>query len=131
MPPWTLCEPRSQPITHRPRTLMSDIPALVRDLVVANHILARENVVDAYGHVSVRHPDDPHRFLLATSVAPEMVEEKDIVEFNLDCTPAREDGRPLYHERFIHGGIYEARPDVQAVVHAHAEDVLPFSISAT
>jgi len=110
---------------------MSDISALVRDLVVANRILARENVVDAYGHVSVRHPDDPHRFLLATSVAPEMVEEDHIVEFHLDCRPVREDGRPLYHERFIHGGIYEARPDVHAVVHAHAEDVLPFSISTT
>jgi len=110
---------------------MSDISTLVRDLVVANRILARENVVDAYGHVSVRHPDDPRRFLLATSVAPEMVEEDHIVAFNLDCTPVRHDGRPLYHERFIHGGIYEARPDVQAVVHAHAEDVLPFSISTT
>ncbi len=110
---------------------MSDISTLVRDLVVANRILARENVVDAYGHVSVRHPDDPQRFLLATSVAPEMVEEDHIVAFNLDCTPVRHDGRPLYHERFIHGGIYEARPDVQAVVHAHAEDVLPFSISTT
>jgi ribulose-5-phosphate 4-epimerase/fuculose-1-phosphate aldolase len=110
---------------------MSDISALVRDLVVANRILASENVVDAYGHVSVRHPDDPQRFLLATSVAPEMVEEDHIVAFNLDCTPVRHDGRPLYHERFIHGGIYEVRPDVQAVVHAHAEDVLPFSISTT
>jgi ribulose-5-phosphate 4-epimerase/fuculose-1-phosphate aldolase len=110
---------------------MSAISALVRDLVVANRILARENVVDAYGHVSVRPPDDPQRFLLATSVAPEMVEEDHIVAFNLDCTPVRHDGRPLYHERFIHGGIYEARPDVQAVVHAHAEDVLAFSISAT
>jgi HCOMODA/2-hydroxy-3-carboxy-muconic semialdehyde decarboxylase len=110
---------------------MSDLSALVRDLVVANRILARENVVDAYGHVSVRHPDDPQRFLLATSVAPEMVEEDHIIEFNLNCTPARDDSRPLYHERFIHGGIYETRPDVQAVVHAHAEDVLAFSISAT
>jgi ribulose-5-phosphate 4-epimerase/fuculose-1-phosphate aldolase len=110
---------------------MSDISALVRDLVVANRILARENVVDAYGHVSVRHPDDPQRFLLATSVAPEMVEQDHIVAFNLDCTPVRHDDRPLYHERFIHGGIYEARPDVQAVVHAHAEDVLPFSVSTT
>ena len=110
---------------------MSDLSALVRDLVVANRILARENVVDAYGHVSVRHPDNPPRFLLAASVAPEMVEEGHIIEFNLDCTPVRDDGRPLYHERFIHGGIYETRPDVQAVVHAHAEDVLPFSISVT
>src|SRR5260370_4902869 len=110
---------------------MSDISALVRDLVVAIRILARENVVDAYGHVTVRHPDDPHRFLLAASVAPEVVEEDHIVAFNLDCTPVRDDGRPLYHERFIHGGIYETRPDVQAVVHAHSEDVLPFSIANT
>jgi HCOMODA/2-hydroxy-3-carboxy-muconic semialdehyde decarboxylase len=109
---------------------MADLPSVIRDLVVANRILARENVVDAYGHVSVRHPDDPRRFLLATSIAPEMVEEAHIIEFNLDAAPVRHDGRPLYHERFIHAGIYEARPDVQAVVHAHAEDVLPFSISA-
>jgi ribulose-5-phosphate 4-epimerase/fuculose-1-phosphate aldolase len=109
---------------------MTDIPALVRDLVVANRILARESVVDAYGHVSMRHPDDPHRFFMATSMAPELVEPGHIVEFNLDCTPVRDDGRPLYHERFIHGGIFEARPDVQAVVHAHSEDVLPFSICA-
>ena len=109
---------------------MSDLVALIRDLVVANRILARENVVDAYGHVSVRHPGDPRRFLLATSIAPELVEESDIVEFGLDGAPVHSDLRPLYHERFIHAGIYEARPDVEAVVHAHAEDVLPFSISA-
>jgi ribulose-5-phosphate 4-epimerase/fuculose-1-phosphate aldolase len=113
---------------------MNDITArrsaLLRELVVANRILARENVVDAYGHVSMRDPDDPNRFLLAASIAPEMVEEGDIIAFNLDCTPARGDDRPLYHERFIHGGIYEARPDVQAVVHAHSEDVLPFTIAA-
>jgi ribulose-5-phosphate 4-epimerase/fuculose-1-phosphate aldolase len=110
---------------------MIDIAALRRDLMVANRILARENVVDAYGHVSVRHPDNPHRFFLAVSIAPEMVEEDDIIEFNLDCTPVAADTRPLYHERFIHGAIFEARPDVQAVVHAHSEDVLPFSIAAT
>jgi ribulose-5-phosphate 4-epimerase/fuculose-1-phosphate aldolase len=109
---------------------MNDIAASIRDLVVANRILARENVVDAYGHVSMRHPGNPQRFLLAVSIAPEMVEEDHIIEFHLDGTPACDDGRPLYHERFIHGGIYEARPDVQAVVHAHSEDVLPFSIAA-
>jgi ribulose-5-phosphate 4-epimerase/fuculose-1-phosphate aldolase len=108
----------------------SPIARLVRDLVVANRILAREDVVDAYGHVSVRHPDDPRRFLQATSVSPELVEADHIMEFDLDGTPVRADGRPLYHERFIHGGIYEARPDVQAVVHAHSEEVLPFSIAA-
>ena len=66
---------------------MTDLAALIRDLVVANRILAPENVVDAYGHVSVRHPDKPHRFLIATSIAPELVEPGHIVEFNLDCTP--------------------------------------------
>jgi ribulose-5-phosphate 4-epimerase/fuculose-1-phosphate aldolase len=110
---------------------MTDLSPLIRDLVVANRILAHENVVDAYGHVSVRHPTDPRRFLLATSIAPEMVAEDHIIEFNADGTPVRDDGRLLYHERFIHAGIYETRPDVHAVVHAHAEDVLPFSISAT
>src|ERR1700681_4567695 len=109
---------------------MTDLTALVRDLVVANRILAAENVVDAYGHVSVRHPTRPDRFLIAASLAPELVGETDIMEFTLDCTPVRDDGRPLYHERFIHGGIYETRPDVQAVVHAHSEDVLPLSICA-
>ncbi len=104
--------------------------ALLRELVIANRILARENVVDAYGHVSMRHPETPNRFLMAASIAPEMVEEKDIIEFNLDCTPAHPDSRPLYHERFIHGALYETRPDVQAIVHAHSEDVLPFSIAA-
>ena len=110
---------------------MTDLKALIRDLVVANRILAAENVVDAYGHVSVRHPTRPDRFLIASSLAPELVGEQDIMEFNLDCTPVENDGRPLYHERFIHGGIYEARPDVQAVVHAHSEDVLPFTIAKT
>lgn len=110
---------------------MSDLTALIRDLVVANRILAAENVVDAYGHVSVRHPTRPDRFLIASSIAPELVGEQDIMEFNLDCTPVASDGRPIYHERFIHGGIYEARPDVQAVVHAHSEDVLPFTIAKT
>ena len=110
---------------------MTDLAALVRDLVVANRILAAEDIVDAYGHVSVRHPQKPDRFLIATSLAPELVGERDIVELNLDCTPVSDDGRPLYHERFIHGGIYEARPDVQAVVHAHSADVLPFSIAKT
>jgi HCOMODA/2-hydroxy-3-carboxy-muconic semialdehyde decarboxylase len=110
---------------------MSDLGQLVRDLVIANRILASEDVVDAYGHVSVRHPDDPGRYLLARSVAPELVETGDILEFALDGTPTREEPRALYLERFIHGAIYEARPDVRAVVHAHAEGVLPFTITRT
>jgi len=108
---------------------MSDLKPLIQDLVIANRILAKEDVVDAYGHVSVRHPDDPHRFLIARSLAPELVDPDDIVELDLDGQPVRDDGRKLYLERFIHAAIFAARPDVMAVVHAHAEDTLPFGIA--
>src|SRR5206468_1715436 len=83
---------------------------ILRQLVIANRILANEDVVDAYGHVSVRHPDHSDRYLLARSVAPELVQRGDIVEFALDGTPTGEEKRALYLERFIHGAIYEARP---------------------
>ena len=108
---------------------MSNVDSLVKDLVIANRILAREDVVDAYGHVSVRHPDNPHRFLIARSVAPELVGPEDILELDLKGEPVRDDDRKLYLERFIHAAIFAARPDVMAVVHAHAEDTLPFGIA--
>jgi len=100
------------------------------DLVIANRILAHQEVVDAYGHVSVRHPDQPDRFFLARSLAPELVTQDDLVEFTLDGKPVREEKRALYLERFIHGAIFESRPEVRAVVHAHAEDILPFGIAS-
>jgi ribulose-5-phosphate 4-epimerase/fuculose-1-phosphate aldolase len=109
---------------------MGSLQALIQDLVIANRILAREDVVDAYGHVSVRHPDNPHRLLIAHSLAPYLVGPDDIVELDLDGEPVRDDGRKLYLERFIHAAIFAARPDVMAIVHAHAEDTLPFTIAA-
>lgn len=107
---------------------MANLDNLLNDLVIANRILAHQDVVDAYGHVSVRHPASPDRFFVARSRAPELVTREDIVEFTLDGRPVREEKRDLYLERFIHGGIFEARPDVMAVVHAHSEDILPFGI---
>jgi len=101
----------------------------VTELVVANRILAHEDVVDAYGHVSVRSPENAQRFFLAHSKSPSLVEAGDIVEHTLEGHAAQAEKRPLYLERFIHAAIYEARPDVIAVVHAHAEDVLPFTIT--
>src|SRR5437868_12573703 len=108
---------------------MSSLDSLIQDLVIANRILAKEEVVDAYGRVSVRHPDDPKRFLIARSLAPDLVGPEDILELDLGGHPVRDDGRPLYLERFIHAAILAARPDVMAVVHAHAEDTLPFGIA--
>ena len=102
---------------------------LVTELVIANRILANEDIVDAYGHVSVRNPEAPERFFLAHSKSPALVEAADIVEHTLDGQAFKPEQRPLYLERFIHAAIYEARPEVMAVVHAHAEDVLPFTIT--
>ena len=108
---------------------MASLDTLIQDLVIANRILAKEDVVDAYGHVSVRHPDNPKHFFISRSLAPELIEKTDIVELGLDGQPVRDEKRSLYLERFIHAAIYEARPEVMAVVHAHAEDVLPFTIT--
>src|SRR6516162_9614369 len=108
---------------------VSSYDDVVRDLVIANRILAKEEVVDAYGHVSIRHPDNPNRFLIARSVAPDLVGIEDIVELGLDGQPVRDEKRTLYLERFIHAAIFAARPDIMAVVHAHAEDTLPFGIA--
>ena len=108
---------------------MTDLDRVLADLVIANRILAHEDVVDAYGHVSVRHPADPKRFFLARSLAPSMVGREDIMQFDLEGRPLEGDARQPYLERFIHAAVYEARPEVLAVVHAHAEDVLPFGIS--
>jgi ribulose-5-phosphate 4-epimerase/fuculose-1-phosphate aldolase len=101
---------------------------LIRDLVAANHILFDQGVLDAFGHVSVRHDKHPDRFLLARNMAPALVGVDDIVEFELDGTPVDAAGRAVYLERFIHGEIYRARPDVMAVVHSHSPSVVPFSV---
>jgi ribulose-5-phosphate 4-epimerase/fuculose-1-phosphate aldolase len=109
---------------------MSNLDTIIKDLVIANRILAKEDVVDAYGHVSIRNPDNPKSFFISRSLAPELIEKDDIVELGLDGEPLKNEKRSLYLERFIHAAIYEARPDINSVVHAHAEDTLPFGIAA-
>lgn len=108
---------------------MQNTDALVREIAAANRILAHFGVVDAYGHISHRDPNDPRRFFLSRSKSPELVEPEDIMMFKLDGSIA--DGRKdkPYLERFIHAGIYEANPEIMSVVHSHALEVLPFSIS--
>jgi ribulose-5-phosphate 4-epimerase/fuculose-1-phosphate aldolase len=110
---------------------MSGVEEVLRDLVIGNRILSNENVVDAYGHISARNPEAPEQFFLSWSLAPQFVDTGDLIEFGLDGEVIGGDSRPPYLERYIHAAIYEARPDVQAVVHAHAEDTLPFGIAAT
>ena len=107
------------------------LEALQDELVVANHILANENVVDSFGHISVRNPDNPNHFFISCSRAPEIVCRDDLMEFDLEGNNV--DGSTLtpYGERFIHGAILEARPEVQSVVHNHSLSVIPFGVTGT
>jgi HCOMODA/2-hydroxy-3-carboxy-muconic semialdehyde decarboxylase len=98
------------------------------DIVLANRMLAHEGVLDAFGHVSARHPDDPNRYLLSRSRAPELVEPNDILEYTLDSRPVATTDIPLYSERVIHGEIYKARPDVMSVCHHHAPAFMPLVV---
>jgi HCOMODA/2-hydroxy-3-carboxy-muconic semialdehyde decarboxylase len=100
----------------------------VNDLVAANRILYERGVLDGFGHVSLRDESDPQRFLLARNVAPALVTADDIMTFDLDGTACDGDARTPYLERFIHGSIYRARPDVGAVVHSHSPAVIPFGV---
>jgi len=108
---------------------MSALADLIEELVTANHILARERVVDTFGHISARHPEKPDHYLLSRARAPELVETRDITEFMLDGTVVGASAGKPYSERFIHGAIYEARPDVMAVVHNHSPNVVPFTVT--
>ena len=107
-----------------PDAAISDI---LTQLVIANRILAREDVIDDFGHVSVRHPADPGRYFLSRSRSPEMVTRDDLMEFTLEGEPIEQNGRVMYRERALHGATYMARPDVNAVTHHHARSVLPFT----
>jgi HCOMODA/2-hydroxy-3-carboxy-muconic semialdehyde decarboxylase len=104
---------------------------IIEDLVTANHILYHEGVVDGFGHISVRHPTRPDRFLLSRSIAPAMVTADDIMAFDFDGNPVDARGRKPYLERFIHSEVYRVRDDVQAVVHNHSPAVIPFGVTNT
>jgi HCOMODA/2-hydroxy-3-carboxy-muconic semialdehyde decarboxylase len=103
---------------------------IIEELVTANRILANEGIVDSFGHVSVRHPERKDRYLLSRARAPERIEAADIVEFTLEGEPVDLKGRSPYTERFIHGAIYEARPEIQSVVHNHSPSTIPFGITS-
>ena len=124
------------------RTLMNDLssgmpprsggpidPAAIDDLVAANRILADQGVLDGYGHVSLRHPGAANRYFLSRSKSPAIIMAEDIMEYDLDSNPVDQQGRLMYIERYIHGEIYKARPDVNAVVHSHSPTVIPFSVT--
>lgn len=122
--------PFAGPAAQEPGPPLPSLPEF-RRLIAANRILAHENVVDAFGHVSVRDPRNPDRYVMSRSRSPELVELEDLIEFTLDGMPIEARGRTPYGERFIHGAIYAARSDVNAVVHNHSYAVLPFTVADT
>ena len=99
------------------------------ELAIANRMVAHEGVLDAFGHISVRHPEDPNRYFLSRSRSPELVEPADLYEFDLDSEPVTPPPLAMYSERVIHGEIFKARPDVNAVCHHHSPDILPYCIT--
>jgi ribulose-5-phosphate 4-epimerase/fuculose-1-phosphate aldolase len=110
-------------------TVPDKLNDVIEELAIANRILAHEGVLDAFGHVSMRHPTDPGRYLLSRSRSPLLIEPDDILEYTLNSEPVRPPKVLLYAERVIHGCIYQARPDVMAVCHHHAPAVMPFCIA--
>jgi ribulose-5-phosphate 4-epimerase/fuculose-1-phosphate aldolase len=115
--------------TNAPRSGGPVDPTAIDDLVAANRVLADQGVLDGYGHVSMRHPAAANRYLLSRSKSPAIITPEDIMEFDLDSNPVDQRDRLMYIERFIHGEIYNARPDVSAVVHSHSPTVIPFSVT--
>jgi HCOMODA/2-hydroxy-3-carboxy-muconic semialdehyde decarboxylase len=108
---------------------MSKLSDLIEDLVTANRILATQGIVDSFGHVSIRSPDNPNHYFLSRSRAPERVETGDIMEFTLEGDPVDAKGRKPYLERFIHGAAYEKRPDVMSCIHNHSPGTIPFGVT--
>jgi ribulose-5-phosphate 4-epimerase/fuculose-1-phosphate aldolase len=102
--------------------------SILEDLAAASRILAAQNVVDAFGHVSLRHPSAPDRYLMAKSISPARVTPEDIIEYDLDSNPVNANGRGSFLERFIHSEIFKARPEVMSVVHSHSPSVVPFGL---
>src|SRR5205807_2614499 len=126
---WLVATARGVSADPAPASADAPAPGLIEDLVAANRILADQGVLDGYGHVSARHDRDPDRYLLSRSLAPELVTAGDVMEYDLDSRPVDPRGRTAYLERFIHGEVYRARPDVKAIVHHHAPSVIPFGAS--
>jgi ribulose-5-phosphate 4-epimerase/fuculose-1-phosphate aldolase len=113
------------------KTKISASRALVDDLVAASRILAGHGVLDAYGHVSARSDRRPTNFIMSRSLAPALVTAADLMELDAGSEPLAGDKRKGFLERYIHGEIYRARPEVMAVVHSHSPSVIPFGVTRT
>ena len=123
--------PVPQPAAAQASASLTNDPKLIEDLVYANRILYDQDVLDGFGHVSVRSDKDPSHFLMSRSMAPALVTSNDIMEYDRNGEPVDARGRISYLERYIHAAIYRVRPDVKAIVHSHSPEVIPFGVTGT
>jgi len=100
-------------------------------LITSSHILHKHGIFDAYGHVSVRNPDNEATFFLPVNKAPALLSSaEEIVEYKIeDGESADKTDKKHFSERFIHSEIYKKFPTVNAVIHSHCSDVLPYCIN--
>ena len=118
-------------MSEAPRTGGRVAAEFTADLAAASRILAERGVVDAFGHISHRHPSAPDRYFMSRAMAPALVTPGDLIEYSLDSDPCNAERRASFLERFIHGAIYKARPDVHCIVHSHSPSVIPFGLVDT
>lgn len=126
----TMISSAAWPAPQMAPSLAND-PNLIEDLVYANRILYQQDVLDGFGHVSVRSDKDPSHFLMSRSMAPGLVTSGDIMDFDRSGEPVDARGRGVYLERYIHAAIYRVRPDVKAIVHSHSPEIIPFTVTGT
>ena len=122
---------RTAAVAQAPGASLANDPQMIEDLVYANRILYNQQVLDGFGHVSVRSDKDPKHFLMSRSISPGLVTANDIMEFDASGEPVDARGRKGYVERYIHAAIYRVRPDVKAIVHSHSPDIIPYSVTGT
>lgn len=122
--------PAARPAPQSASSLAND-PRLIEDLVYANRILYQQDVLDGFGHVSVRSDKDPGHFLMSRSMAPGLVTANDVMEYDASGEPVDARGRNSYVERYIHAAVYRMRPDIKSVVHSHSPDLIPYSVTGT
>ena len=96
---------------------MSDIDTMKQQLVDCIRMLEHQEIIDYNGHASIRL-DDGRLLINAGNCQRSRLSVDDICTIDLDGQVEAGRGKPPL-EFHLHAGIYRARPDVRAVVHAH------------
>jgi ribulose-5-phosphate 4-epimerase/fuculose-1-phosphate aldolase len=101
---------------------MSDaIESLKEKMVMACKVLQNQGVLDGYGHLSARLPDE--RILSTPLMPPGKVALRDLIIIDKHGKKLEGFGEPN-GETAMHTSIYKARPDVQCILHYHPDELV-------